>query len=88
MLTGHELDDVVTCLDKDHLDMIGIAILELLLEEPTAMLVLAQAVNLAFDLIQLDLGKASLFCWFVSWRMIGSARRTTDLHRSVHDVPG
>ena len=42
---GHELDDVRSSLIENDLNVLGVALLKLLLEEATAMLILAEAVD-------------------------------------------
>lgn len=42
----HELNNVLVGLQPDHVNLLGVALLELLLEEAASMLVLAQTVDL------------------------------------------
>ena len=49
---GHELDDVLVGLKPDHVDLLGIAVLQLLLKISAAMLVLAKSVYLATKLLK------------------------------------
>ena len=62
MLTGHELHYMVACFRKNHLNLFRVTSLELLLQEAATMLILAQAVDFAFDLFKLDVREASVLC--------------------------
>lgn len=44
---GHELDDVGASLEPDHVDLVGVAVLELLLQKAATVLVLAKLVDAA-----------------------------------------
>jgi len=43
---------------KDHLDILGVALFELLLKVSTTMLILAQSVDLALDVLERDIVEA------------------------------
>lgn len=43
---------------EDHLDILDVALFQLLLEITTTMLILAQSVNLAFDVLEGDVVEA------------------------------
>ena len=59
-LTSHQLDHVGVGLLKDESDVLLVTLLELLLQEAAAVLILAKTVDLTGEILQLDVGEASI----------------------------
>ena len=62
-LTCHQLNDMRRRLLEDHLDVIGVAFFELLLQEATAMLVLAQTIDLSCQGLEGNVSVACVVCY-------------------------
>ncbi len=56
---SHEFNNMLVGLQEDHVKMLGVVFLKLLLEVPATMLILAQAINFALQMLKLDVVEAS-----------------------------
>lgn len=56
---GHQLDHVLIGLEPDHVNLLGVAVLELLLEVAAAMLILAERVDLATNSLERQVVEAA-----------------------------
>jgi len=66
---------------EDHLDILGIALFELLLKVTTTMLVLAQSVDLALDVLERNVVEAGGFWKHVVSTLYSYILDNTYLHR-------
>lgn len=62
--TSHQLHNMLVSFEENEIDMLRIVFLELLLQEATAVLIFAQAVDLSLEVLQLDVVEARVLCQY------------------------